>query len=112
MNIKKETIRRYISQVELLLANNCYTSALNIAANYPLKNNYTICQTRALKEFKVKKDELLKVNHVVKENPHYRQAGAMNIFLIVELESLFERRVHRKRRITSEVSKTSSPKLI
>lgn len=50
MNIKKETIQKYIDEVEQHLANKDFKSALDIAGRYHLDQNYIICLTRALDE--------------------------------------------------------------
>ncbi len=92
MNIKKSTLNSYKRQVEMYIANNNFNAALDLAAKYPLIKGYTICQTKALSEFKVKKDNLLNVYHVQKENPYYSSASGMRLFLVAELETLFERR--------------------
>jgi hypothetical protein len=100
MNIKKSTINEYIRQVEVHLVNNNYKAALDIAAKYPLKKGYIICQSRALSEFIVQKENLLEVNHVQKDNPHYKLSSNMRIFLVAELESLFVRK-HKRDKIQS-----------
>jgi hypothetical protein len=37
------------------------------------------------------------INHVEKDNPHYKTASKMKIFLVVELEYLFKRRVRKNK---------------
>ena len=96
MNIKKETINLYIKNVEGYIFNKNYLKALEIAANFPLGNGFTICQTSALAEFMVNKEQLNTVNNIEKDNPHYRNASKMKIFLVAELESQFKRRVRKK----------------
>ena len=95
MNIKKSTINAYRQQVDMYIANKNFNAALDLAAKYPLKKGYVICQSRALSEFKVQKEKLLEVYHVEKDNPHYKVSGNMRIFLVAALESLFERRQKR-----------------
>lgn len=96
MNIKEKKIKFYIKKVDDYISNKKFVEALNIATKYPLENGYVICQTRALDEFKVKKEDLQYVHHIEKDNPHYKTASRMKIFLIVELESLFKKREKNK----------------
>ena len=97
MNIKEQTIKNYIKKVDTYINKKKYVEALEIAAKFPLKNGYVICQTRALDEFIVNKDDLHNINHVEKDNPHYKTASKMKIFLVVELEYLFKRRVRKNK---------------
>lgn len=103
MNIKKETINLYTKNVEGYIFNKNYLKALEIAANFPLGNGFTICQTKALAEFIVNKEKLNTLNHIEKDNPHYRNASKMKIFLVAELESQFKRRVRKNLAIRKKI---------
>ena len=96
MRMKKVTIEKYIEEVEQHLSNNDYKSALAIAGRYPLKMNYIITQTRALDEYDVKREQLMKVSHIEKTNPRYFNAPTMKIYLVRELETLFKRKAPSK----------------
>ena len=85
-------------EVDQFIENKDFKAALDIAGRYPLKKGHVICQTTALDEFIVTKENLLKTNHLLKKNPRYEVAGDMKIFLVAELETLFQRKPFKSRR--------------
>ena len=92
MRMKEETRLKYITEVEKYITRRWYKRALSVAGKYPLKKDFIICQTRALDEYIVSKKNLLKVPHIVKENPRFRYAHPMKIYLVAELDKKFPKR--------------------
>lgn len=96
MQIRRDTIEKYILQVEDLIRCQRFKEALDIASRYPLKLDdgigYVITKTRLLNQYKIRPDELALLNFVEKKNPHYSSAPKMILFLEQEVETKFELR--------------------
>jgi len=96
MNIKAATIEKYRNQVDVLIQNGNFKSALDIASRYPLgvgsTKSYVICKTRLLNEYNVSEGDLNALNVIEKKNPHYSSAANMKLYLEAEVQSLFKLR--------------------
>jgi len=110
MRMKIENRLKYINEVEKYTKRRWYKNALAIAGKYALNKGFIICQTRALDEYIVSKKNLIKVQHIEKRNPRFRNAANMKIFLVAELDNKFPKKeiqsnieVHRKRGVMTSV---------
>jgi hypothetical protein len=94
MNIKKDTIEKYRLQVEELICQNKFKDALNLASRFPLKTNsdngFVITKTRLLSQYKIKASDLSSLCFVEKDNPYYKVAPKMILFLEAEVKMKFQ----------------------
>lgn len=94
MNIKKDTIEKYRKQVDDLVEKGYFEKGLAIASKYPLnefnKGGYVITKTRLLNQYEIDLDDLSTLCSVEKDNPHYRVAPKMILFLEPEVRTRFK----------------------
>ena len=98
MNLKESTRLAKVKLVEKQLKNKRYDNALEIICEYRLKN-YTITKSRAKSEYNLKDKDFKVLSYAAVDNPYYKCAGAMKLYLKKELEDKFGQAARRERKI-------------
>ncbi len=94
MNIKKETIEKHRRDIQDLIEKGEFKKGLEIASKYPFngsgKEGFVITKTRLLNQYDLTKDDLLTLNFIEKDNPHYKGANKMTLYFEPEVKSKFK----------------------
>lgn len=98
MNLSKSTRLAHEKSVDQQLKNKCYDNALEIICEYRLKN-YTITKSRAKSEYNLKDKDFKVLSYAAVDNPYYKCAPKMKLYLIQELIDKFGKAARREQKI-------------
>lgn len=98
MNLKESTLLATVRLVEKQLNKQCYDNALELIAQYKLQG-FTMTKTRAKSEFNLKDDDFRALSCSIADNPYYKCAPKMKLYLLRELEDKFGKTARREKKI-------------
>lgn len=98
MNLKDTTRLAKAKLVEKQLKVRRYDNALEIIIKYRLKN-YTITKSRAKSEYNLKDKDFKVLSYAAVDNPYYKCAPKMKLYLIQELKDKFGKAARREQKI-------------
>lgn len=98
MNLKKSTRLAKVISVEKQLKKRRYDKALEIISHFKLKD-FTITKTHVKSEYKLKESDFKVLSCAAVDNPYYKCAPKMKLYLKQELEDKFGEAAQREKKI-------------
>ena len=98
MNLKESTRLEKVRLVEKQLNKQCYDNALELISQYKLQG-FTMTKTRAKSEFNLKDDDFRALSCSIADNPYYKSATKMKLYLIRELNDKFSKAARREKKL-------------
>ena len=88
MNLTEENKKKVNRQFAKAVRTKCYRKALALVSKYKIKG-VTLSQNGIKELFGLKNKDFGKLNFIEIDNPHYKCAGNMKLYLIQEVEDKF-----------------------
>lgn len=88
MKLKKEVKLKAEKEFRREVSRKCYRKALKLVAEYRI-TNVTKSKGTIKEKYGIKEKDFKRLNYIEVDNPYYKTAGKMKLYLLAEVENKF-----------------------
>ena len=90
MNLSKENRLKIEKEFKREVKRKCYKKALKLVSRYKIAN-VTKSKGKIKEMYGLKEKDFKRLNFIEIDNPHYKIAGNMKLYLLAEVENKFQK---------------------